>query len=116
MTDEQALAFANKHVAIWNAHDLEQIMSLYAEQAELHSPLAEAIMGARVVRGKPKLREYFARALARYPTLRFELLNTLRGVDSVTLYFKSIRPEPVAEVIFLDVQGKIVKVLAHYSC
>lgn len=116
MTNEEALEFARKHVATWNSHDLDAIMKLYSDRVELTSPLAAAVVGDNVVRGKEKLREYFSRGLQKYPNLRFELLNTLRCADSVTLYFTSISDKPVAEVLFLDKDNKIDKVFAHYSC
>jgi hypothetical protein len=116
MTDSEALAFARHHVAVWNSHDLEQILDLYTDDAELTSPLATGHTGGTVVKGRERLRQYFAAALNKYPRLHFELLNTLRCVNSVTLYFTSVSDRPVAEVLFLDANHKISKVFAHYSC
>jgi len=116
MTDREALEFARNHVAVWSSHDLDEIMTLYADDAELTSPLAAALTGDSVVRGADRLREYFSLGLKKYPDLHFELVDTLRCVDSVTLYFRSIRSQMVAEVLFLDADDKIEKVYAHYAC
>jgi hypothetical protein len=116
MTNEEALAFATKHVAVWNSHDLDRILDLYTDDAELTSPLAAAVVGDSVVSGKAQLRSYFERALQKYPQLRFELVDTLRCASSVTLYFKSIHGQMVAEVLFLDPRHKVEKVFAHYAC
>lgn len=115
MRPDEAKSFADKHCAIWNAHDLDRIMELYADDVELASPLAAQLTGGGVLRGTSALREYFENALRAYPDLRFALLNTLLCVDSVTLYFRSVSAQPVAEVLFLDPDRKIRRVYAHYS-
>ena len=116
MTDAEAIAFAQKHVAIWNSHEIDRIMDLYSDDAQLASPLAKTLTGDGILRGKPALRAYFADALATYPELEFELITTLRSVESITLYFKSIAGRIVAEVLFLDRTGRIARVYAHYAC
>lgn len=116
MDAAEALRFAEKHVATWNSHDLDAIMELYAEGAELISPLAASLMGEPVVRGRQALRAYFARGLAKYPELRFELVDTFSCVSSVTLLFWGAGGRLVAEVMHLDARGKIERVFAHYRC
>jgi hypothetical protein len=116
LTAAEAKAFGEKHCAVWNTHDLDAIVALYAEDAELASPLAAELTGGGVVKGRDALREYFASGLLKYPELKLTLLNTLLCVDSVTLYFTSVSDRPVAEVLFLDEHRKIRRVLAHYSC
>jgi hypothetical protein len=111
-----AIRFAQKHVATWNTHDLDAIMTLYADSAELVSPLAGNLTGEPVVRGRDALRAYFARGLEKYPDLRFELVDTFTCVSSVTLLFYGAGRRLVAEVMHLDQQGKIEKVFAHYRC
>jgi hypothetical protein len=115
MNADEAKAFASKHVSVWNTHDLDRIVDLYADDVELASPLAAELTGGGVVKGKSALRDYFAAALTKHPDLKFELLNTLLCVDSVTLYFTSVSDRPVAEVLFLDRNHKIRQVFAHYS-
>jgi hypothetical protein len=115
LTPEEATAFGEKHCAVWNTHDLDAIVALYADDVELASPLAAELTGGGVVKGHA-LREYFAAGLSKYPELKFTLLNTLLCVDSVTLYFTSVSDKPVAEVLFLDEHRKIRRVFAHYSC
>jgi hypothetical protein len=116
MNDEEAIRFAEKHVATWNTHDLDAIALLYAESAELVSPLAAALTGAPVVRGRAALRAYFARGLEKYPDLRFELVDTFRCVSSVSLLFRGAGGRLVTEVLHLDEHGKIERVYAHYRC
>lgn len=115
MNNDEARAFAEKHVAVWNTHDLERIIDLYTEDAELTSPLAAQLTGGHVLSGRDALRGYFATALERHPDLQFKLVDTLLCVDSVTLYFRSINDQMVAEVLFLDESGRVRKVFAHYA-
>ncbi|HZB32745.1 MAG TPA: nuclear transport factor 2 family protein [Streptosporangiaceae bacterium] len=115
-TEQEAVAFVQHHVEVWNKHDLEEILQLYAEDVELTSPFAGQMVGSDVVRGRDGLRAYFGTALARNPDLRFEIVDVLRCLDSVTIYMRSVGGRMVAEVLFVDGDGLISKVLAHYSC
>ncbi len=116
LTDQGAVEFVEHHVTVWNKHDLEDILQLYTEDVELVSPFAGQVVGSNVVRGREGLREYFGAALAKNPTLRFEVVDVLRCVDSVTIYMRSVGGRMVAEVLFITDEGLISKVLAHYSC
>jgi hypothetical protein len=114
------LDFANRAqewVAAWNAHDLEQILPHYAEDVELISPFVARLMGRSecVLRGKAALRDYFARGLKAYPTLRFEPIRLYAGVRSCVLEYRSINGLRTAELMEFDEQGKVRRVLAHYS-
>ncbi len=116
MDPTEAIRFAEKHVTTWNTHDIDAIVALYADSAELVSPLAGNLTGEPVVRGRDALRAYFAKGLDKYPDLRFELVDTFSCVSSVTLLFWGAGRRLVAEVMHLDQHGKIEKVFAHYRC
>jgi hypothetical protein len=115
-TPEAATAYVDHHVKVWNGHDVEEILALYREDVELVSPLAEQLVGSALVRGRDELRRYVGAGLAANPQLRFEVLDVLRGQDSITFYMRSIGGRHVAEVLFVDPDGLIGKVFAHYSC
>jgi len=72
----------------WNSRDLNRILSHYADDFEMHSPVIAGAAGepAGMLRGKESVGRYWAGALERYPNLYFELITTLLGVNSVTLY------------------------------
>ncbi len=116
MTPREALDFAKHHVETWNSHVLDDILDLYTDDVELSSPLAKNLQGDDAIVGKSSLRDYFSRALEKYPTLEFKLRDVLYGADSVTIYFESIEGKIVADVLVLGEDRKIRKVLAHYSC
>jgi len=66
------------------------------------------------ISGKESLRSYFGKALASYPDLKFDLIQVLTGVDSVTVYYRSVKEMLAAEVMVLNSNGEIVRVMAHY--
>ncbi|EGX59849.1 hypothetical protein SZN_10573 [Streptomyces zinciresistens K42] len=115
-SEQEAVAFVEHHIDVWNKHDLEEILQLYSDDVELVSPFAGQVVGSDVVRGREGLRAYFGTALARNPDLRFETVDVLRCVDSVTIYMRSVGGRMVAEVLFVDDDRLITRVLAHYTC
>ena len=75
-------AQANKGIAyLWfdafNAHDLEALLMLYADDAEHYSPKLKERRPETVgwVRGKPALRDWWRDAFERLPSLRYEMVK-----------------------------------------
>ena len=114
MRDDEAWQFARQHISTWNQHDLEAILELYAESAELCSPVAGALVGGSVVRGRVALRQYFSRGLDQYPDLRFELVDVFVGARGVTLVMRGAGGRLVAETLTLNAKQEIERVVAHY--
>jgi hypothetical protein len=98
------------------SRDLETILSHYAESVELTSLLVTKVLGDPVgtVRGKHALRAYFAKALAGAPDPKFELLDVFAGVNSVAVYCRSSVRGLQVEVMELDADGRIARVLVHH--
>src|SRR4029079_10145569 len=117
MTREQAATLANDWVAAWNAHDLDRIMSHYDDAVELTSPIAAELLGSSdgKVTGKANLRAYFQRALEVYPDLQFNLEDVLCGVKSVVLYYRNQKGTRTREFTATSENGKVARVIAHYS-
>jgi hypothetical protein len=117
MTEAEAQDFAIEWIAAWNSHDLDRILSHYADDVELTSPLVETVLGpGRVtVRGKEMLRTYWAAALAKYPDLHFRLYRAYAGPRSVVLHYQSVQALVGAECMELDAAGLVRRVLAHYA-
>ena len=64
MNPSEVRRFAEEWVAAWNAHDLPQILSHYAEDVVFLSPIAKQRMGDGRVVGKDGLTAYWGPALA----------------------------------------------------
>lgn len=123
LTPDRARSFADSWYAAWNAHDLDAIMAHYDEQIRHSSPFIKTYNGTDepALVGIAKVREYFARALERNPTLRFEPEHCATGLESVLLTYKrhshNTPPggEVSAEVFFLTAPGKVLRSVSHYG-
>lgn len=109
--------FAADWIAAWNAHDLDRILSHYADDFEMSSPVIVQIAGepSGTLRGKIVVGAYWQKALALIPDLQFELISVLAGVGSITLCYKGARGRLAAEVFHFGPGGKVVKAFAHYA-
>jgi predicted ester cyclase len=117
MTKDEAWTLANDWVTAWNAHDLDLIMAHYEDAVELTSPVVAQLLGGvdGKVRGKTNLRAYFQRGLEAYPELRFQLEDVLWGLDSMVLYYKNQKGSRTAEFMQVSRNGKLARIIAHYS-
>lgn len=109
--------FAQEWLQAWNSHQLDAIMSHYAEDVVFYSPFIIKINNdpAGNLRGKTALQAYFSKALTAYPDLHFDLIQVLEGVNSVVLYYRSVGNRLAAEMMVLNKEGKVVEVKAHYA-
>jgi hypothetical protein len=64
--------------------------------------------------GKPAVRAYWATALQKMPALRFELVQTLIGAESVVIYYRGVRGM-TAEVFFFGEDHLVHRAAAHYE-
>ena len=117
VTKDRALKFAQEWIEAWNAHDLESVLSHYADDFEMSSPFIAAFSGepSGTLKGKTQVSAYWKNALTRIPDLRFELLEVFTCVNSVTIYYKAVLGKLATEVFFLNQDGKAYRALAHYN-
>ncbi|HEY7354577.1 MAG TPA: nuclear transport factor 2 family protein [Terriglobales bacterium] len=117
LTETKARKFAKNWIEAWNSHDLDSILSHYAAGVVLTSPVAAKLLNdpaGKVVGGKA-VREYFQKGLELYPELSFELLDLMWGISSVVLYYRNQVGTKSGEFMEFDSEGKVVRVVAHYS-
>ena len=118
MIDQQwAQAFANDWIASWNAHDMDRILSHYTDDFEMSSPLIVERLGVPEgkLKGKKAVGEYWRPGLSMSPPLQFELIDVLVGMESITLYYKSVGRRLVAETLFINRSGKATRGIAQWS-
>jgi len=117
MDERKAPELAAHWIAAWNSHDLDRIMAHYADDVVLTSPVAARILNdpSGTVRGKTALREYFARGLAFYPDLKFELLDTMWGLNSLVLCYRNQNGARTGEYMEIGAAGGISRVVANYA-
>jgi hypothetical protein len=112
-----AQKFAKEWIESWNSHDLKNIMEHYSEDIEITTPmikLAGGIESGSLI-GKQSVKEYWNKALTKFPELHFELIEVASSVNSVALYYKSIMDKMAIEVMFFDDKGLVNKMIAHYT-
>lgn len=108
---------AERYYAAWNARDIDAILALYSEDIEFSSPYITALRLSSdgVILGKVKLREYFEKALARAPELKFIPESLCVGARGHTLIYRNHRGERAAEAHEVDLNGLIVRADATYE-
>lgn len=117
MTTEKAQAFADHWITSWNDHDLEAIITHYAEKVRFTSPLIQQIAQKPdgMINNRSELKAYFAKGLEAYPDLHFKLIHVLTGVNSVVLYYESVNNRLATEVFFFDEKEQVVECVCHYK-
>jgi len=117
MTEPEAREFAAEWIEAWNEHNLERIVAHYSPTVEYSSPFVARLSGepSGVLNGNKALRDHIQKGLAVYPDLHFELINVFNGVGSAVLYYRSVNNLLAAEFMGFDANGKIEKIVAHYS-
>jgi hypothetical protein len=107
--------FAADWIDSWNKHDLVRILLHYTDDFEMSSPLIIKMVGepSGTLKGKEAVGSYWSKALQLIPNLHFELVTTLVGVNSITLYYKGVRGLS-AEVFHFNQDGKVTRAYAHY--
>lgn len=109
--------FVRQWIEAWNSHDLEKILSHYTADFEITTPMIKSVMGMEVnsLKGREAVRKYWAAALQKMPELYFELKEVTVGVDSIAVYYRSVLGKHTIEVMFINDEGKIHQVIAHYT-
>lgn len=104
MNQIDAVAFAERWLKDWNDHDIEAVLTHFADDAVFTSPLAQRLFpeSGGVLRGKDALRRYWAEGLRQGPGLRFELLGVYAGIDTIVIRFRNERGADRCEVLTFE--------------
>lgn len=109
--------FVAEWIAAWNAHDLDRILSHYAADAVVRTPLAAVRVpeSGGVVRGHDALRAYWGPALEVMTDLHFELVEAMPTVDGVTILYRNHRGQLVAETVLWGDDGLVHTAIVGYG-
>lgn len=110
MDAERAATFVRDWLDAWNAHDVEAVLRLFADDVVFTSPVAARLLpetGGRL-RGKEALRGYWQEGLRQIPDLRFELVDTYVGIDTVVVNYRNQAGRLVDEVLRFE-DGLVVE-------
>jgi hypothetical protein len=117
LTAAEGHELAQDWIEAWNDHDLDRIITHYADDVVFLSPFVQKIgvSDSGAVLGRDALRAYFRAALDRYPLLTFRLVDVFRGIDSVTVLYESVNGLLAAETMMLNERNQVSRVLAQYD-
>lgn len=117
MTTVDTDAFAAEWVAAWNAHDLERVLSHYADDVVMRTPIAARVKpeSGGILVGKAALADYWGAALPLFPDLHFTLDQALASQDALTILYRNQRNQLVAESVVFGEDGLVVSSMAAYA-
>lgn len=120
MSAPDNLEIARRWLAAFNAHDVERLVALYADDARHTSPKIRALhpdTGGELV-GKDALRAWWQDSIRRLPTLRYEAFAITADAERAVMeYWRHLdgeTPMPVAET--LEIKGnRIVRSRVYHG-
>jgi hypothetical protein len=112
-----ARAHANRWLAAWNAHDLDQIMSCYADNVDFVAPTVVTRWARPDGRlsGKTELREHFARGLQLALDLTFTEEAFLASPVGYAVLYRRDDGNRALDVVEVDQHGLAARVRAFYE-
>jgi ketosteroid isomerase-like protein len=117
LTRESAEHFAADWIAAWNSHDLARILEHYSEDLEFSSPYIVALVGepSGKLKGNAAVRDYWSKALARVPNLKFELQAVYMGASTLIVHYRRQDGGTALEWFEFNANGKVCKSAAQYG-
>lgn len=109
-------ALARDWIAAWNCRDLERVLALYADDAEMTSDIIVALGFAEsgTLYGKEALRRYWSKALSLNAELHFTVIDTYASPDSVVVHYANQRGARICEYLRLNEAGLIKQGSANH--
>ena len=103
-------------ITAWNSHDLERVLALYAETAEMSSDRIPAFGfdPSGTLRGKDRLRAYWGKALGLVTDLHFTLIDVFVSPNSAVVVYENQRGARICEYLRFDADGLIVQGSANH--
>jgi ketosteroid isomerase-like protein len=107
---------AREWIAAWNSHDLDQVLALYAEDFEMTSEhiVNFGFDASGTLRGKDRIRQYWARGLSLLPNLHFDLIDAYVSPDSIVVFYQNERGKKICEYLRLNAAGEIIQGSANH--
>jgi hypothetical protein len=117
LSDEAKISVARHWVQAWNSHDLDAIMSHYADDVEFQASTVVARWGRPdgTLHGIGELREHFSRGLALAPGIEFQLEEVLLSPSGYAVSYRRENGNRVIDAVELDAANRAHRVRAYYS-
>ena len=116
LTQAYAQSKAQNWVDAWNRRDLDAVMTHYADDVSVCSPLVKRRLQKSDgwLHGKSALRDYFAIGMGN-PDLHFTLQSVLLGVQSMSMVYARENGIQVVDTMELSADGLTTRRVACYS-
>jgi ketosteroid isomerase-like protein len=117
LTMDKTGDYVKRWVAAFESKDLDRVLAFYTNDVIFHSPLIARLSHdpSGTVQGKAALRAYVKKGFEVFDHIKFTVLDVLRGVDSIAIYYKGITGTHVVEVLFFDKDGAVRESYVHYA-
>ena len=100
--------FAERWIDDWNSHDLDRVISHYANDAEFRSPIAAKRTGSGIVKGHDALRAYWRPAFENRPNLKFHLTLAFVGYRAISIHYSDELGRNVIETLLFNTAGQAI--------
>ena len=116
LTQAYAQSKAQNWVDAWNRRDLDAVMTHYADDVSVCSPLVKRRLQKSDgwLHGKSALRDYFAIGMGN-PDLHFTLQSVHLGVQSMSMVYARENGIQVVDTMELSADGLTTRMVACYS-
>lgn len=116
LTQNTAQIKAQNWVDAWNKRDLDAVMTHYADDVSVCSPLVKRPLNKSDgwLHGKSALRDYFVVGMGN-PDLQFTLKSVHVGVQSMSMVYARENGIQVVDTMELNADGLTTRMVACYS-
>ena len=117
ITNLDAKAHAEAWIEAWNSHDLDRIMSHYADDVifEVQTAVARWNKADGRLLGREELRKHFALGLQLAPRLHFTLEDVFLSPSGYAILYHRENGNRVIDAVTLDKDGRTSRVTAFYK-
>lgn len=114
------LAAAKRFAETWHANwckvDIDAVVSHFAKDAEMRSPLAEKLTGSPVVKGSEEIRQYWKKAYGHMKSADLHLLSWSwdKPMRRLTVWWRLDKAR-ASEYMDFDETGRVIRSEAFYG-
>lgn len=116
MTELELIKLGHRWIEVWNSHDVDAILDLYSDDAEMTSPVISKLKlnDSGVLKGSDALRNYWSYGLSMLPDLHFTTLDFSTSPNSLVIRYRNERGDVICEYLRIGLSGKIIQGSAHH--
>src|SRR5215467_15743496 len=119
MIDKNKLMMlARDWLTAWNSKDIDRLMRHYHDEIEFYSPNVVkrwSKPGGKLL-GKDAVRSHLLKGFEDANHIQFHLLGILEGIDGIIIVYKKGIKGMGADLVNLDDEGKVIRVMANTNC